>query len=224
MYLPTYASVFISWIAFWLDPKSLPARVTIGLSSLMALTFQYGNVARQLPRVSYVKAMDVWIFACMGFIFFSLVELAVVGHVDKLASKAKLKYDRDKREKYRETALVNDSATLYQNENDALVHNNSNNANEVDVRIKQGSGGSAAMTHHVVYKPNKVGVVRQRKFSRSSSSYMWRRLEWTGESVDRLCQFCFPFTFFAFNVGYWFWYMTKSHEQMQKLLLSKNPN
>lgn len=54
----------------------------------MALTFQYGNVARTLPRVSYIKALDVWLVSCMGFIFLSLIELPIVLCIEHRSSSA----------------------------------------------------------------------------------------------------------------------------------------
>ncbi|KHN77702.1 Ligand-gated ion channel 50 [Toxocara canis] len=89
IYTPTYISVIMSWLPFWIDHNSQPARFTLAVSSLMALTFQYGSVARSLPRVSYIKAIDVWMFAMCFFILFSLIHLAMVGYIDRRVLKAK---------------------------------------------------------------------------------------------------------------------------------------
>ncbi|VDN58734.1 unnamed protein product [Dracunculus medinensis] len=82
-YIPTYLTIFISWIPFYLGPKAMPARTMIGVNALLAMTFQFGNIIRNLPRVSYIKAIDVWVLSGMTFIFASLIELAMVGFMSR---------------------------------------------------------------------------------------------------------------------------------------------
>ncbi|VDM38168.1 unnamed protein product [Toxocara canis] len=82
-YIPTYFTIFISWVPFYLGPKAIPARTMIGVNALLAMTFQFGNIIRNLPRVSYVKAIDVWVLSGMTFIFASLIELAMIGFMGR---------------------------------------------------------------------------------------------------------------------------------------------
>uniref|UniRef100_A0A914DH84 Neurotransmitter-gated ion-channel transmembrane domain-containing protein n=1 Tax=Acrobeloides nanus TaxID=290746 RepID=A0A914DH84_9BILA len=35
-----YCHIFVSWISFWLDPSSVPGRVTLGVTTLLTLATQ----------------------------------------------------------------------------------------------------------------------------------------------------------------------------------------
>ncbi|RWS21356.1 glycine receptor subunit alpha-2-like protein, partial [Leptotrombidium deliense] len=37
-YLPTSLIVFISWVSFWLDVDAIPARVTLGVTTLLTIS------------------------------------------------------------------------------------------------------------------------------------------------------------------------------------------
>ncbi|KAL9888456.1 glycine receptor subunit alpha-3 isoform X2 [Glossina fuscipes] len=81
--------VVMSWISFWIKPEAIPARVTLGVTSLLTLATQNTQSQQSLPPVSYVKAIDVWMSSCSVFVFLSLMEFAVVNnYMGPVATKA----------------------------------------------------------------------------------------------------------------------------------------
>lgn len=50
----------------------------VGILSVLSLSSECTSLASELPKVSYVKAIDIWLIACLLFGFASLVEYAVV--------------------------------------------------------------------------------------------------------------------------------------------------
>ena len=56
-YIPTCLIVVMSWISFWIRPEAVPARVTLGVTSLLTLHTQHANSQKSLPPVSYIKVI-----------------------------------------------------------------------------------------------------------------------------------------------------------------------
>ena len=52
--------VTVSWVSFWLDPNAVPARVSLGVTTLLTMSTQTASINNSLPPVAYTKAIDVW--------------------------------------------------------------------------------------------------------------------------------------------------------------------
>ena len=50
---------------------------------LMTTHFLFSTSAANLPKVSYIKFIDIWFLVCTCFIFFSLMEFALVNIISR---------------------------------------------------------------------------------------------------------------------------------------------
>merc|ERR1711953_764431 len=96
-YVPTCLIVMMSWISFWIKPEAVPARVTLGVTSLLTLSTQHANSQKALPPVSYIKAIDMFMNACTVFVFCSLIEYALINVIMGDASEIERKNKERKR-------------------------------------------------------------------------------------------------------------------------------
>ncbi|XP_021968454.1 glutamate-gated chloride channel [Folsomia candida] len=77
IYLPSTLIVTLTWISFWLGP-SISARLSLTLTLLLTMTAQIQGANQNLPKVSYVKAVDVWTGFCTTIAVLAIMETATV--------------------------------------------------------------------------------------------------------------------------------------------------
>ena len=76
-YLPSMLVVLLSWVSFWIDLESAPARISLGIVTVLTITIQSSGQGR-FPAVSFTKAIDVWMATCLVFVFGAFIEYAIV--------------------------------------------------------------------------------------------------------------------------------------------------
>lgn len=59
-----HSSLIFQWISFWIRPEGAPARVTLGVTSLLTLSTQHAKSQASLPPVSYLKIVDAFMSTC----------------------------------------------------------------------------------------------------------------------------------------------------------------
>ncbi|XP_043229712.1 gamma-aminobutyric acid receptor subunit beta-like isoform X2 [Amphibalanus amphitrite] len=83
MYVPSSLIVIISWVSFWLNRNATPARVSLGVTTVLTMTTLMSSTNAALPKISYIKAIDVYMGTCFVMVFASLLEYAYVGYIAK---------------------------------------------------------------------------------------------------------------------------------------------
>ena len=81
IYVPTFMTVCVSWMSFWLDHRSAPARVALVITTLLAMSTTTSDINSSLPPVAYTKVTltNVRTTALRDF-HWDLGSLGVLGH------------------------------------------------------------------------------------------------------------------------------------------------
>lgn len=73
IYIPSGLIVIISWVSFWLNRNATPARVSLGVTTVLTMTTLMSSTNAALPKISYVKSIDVYLGTCFVMVFASLL-------------------------------------------------------------------------------------------------------------------------------------------------------
>ncbi|XP_072280333.1 gamma-aminobutyric acid receptor subunit pi isoform X2 [Pyxicephalus adspersus] len=77
-YVPSILLVVLSWVSFWISQSSVPARICIGVTTVLTMTTLMMGARTSLPNANcFIKAIDVYLGICFSFIFGALLEYAI---------------------------------------------------------------------------------------------------------------------------------------------------
>ncbi|EYC10594.1 hypothetical protein Y032_0054g2449 [Ancylostoma ceylanicum] len=224
-YVPTYLTIIVSWVSFCMEPKALPARTTVGISSLLALTFQFGNILKNLPRVSYVKAMDVWMLGCISFVFGTMVELAFVCYISRCQNSVRSAERR--RERIRTSQIWSNGSCrsrvghAHSNGNGSLQSANGCTVNRSTLSSR--APPSTLHLHMTTFdsetpltfeqlsnEPERPLMEEFRSPSPATNVSCIARFH--PEAVDKFSIVAFPLAFTLFNLVYWWHYLSQTFD------------
>uniref|UniRef100_A0A4W6DKT5 GABA(C) receptor n=1 Tax=Lates calcarifer TaxID=8187 RepID=A0A4W6DKT5_LATCA len=83
-YFPATLMVMLSWVSFWIDRRAVPARVPLGITTVLTMSTIITGVNASMPRVSYIKAVDIYLWVSFVFVFLSVIEYAAVNYLSTL--------------------------------------------------------------------------------------------------------------------------------------------
>ncbi|KAL2085859.1 hypothetical protein ACEWY4_019179 [Coilia grayii] len=191
-YFPTMLMVLLSWVSFWIDRRAVPARVSLGITTVLTMSTIITGVSASMPQVSYVKAVDVYLWTSFLFVFLSVIEYAAVNY---LATVKEMK-----RRKERKLPSFDATQTMAF---DGYYH-------ETDVELTDFS--SVPTDGGVSVDPSTFPTDPATNPAPAAGTRLWRRRPlWdyidfvisNSYIIDSYSRIGFPLAYLVFNIIYW---------------------
>nr|XP_006825494.1 PREDICTED: glycine receptor subunit alpha-4-like [Saccoglossus kowalevskii] len=219
-YVPSSLLVALSWLSVWVEISAAPARVALGVTTVLALVTQATWLRSQLPKIAYATAIDVWMVTCQVFVFLVLLEYSVVYY---LYSLEKGQYaERRKKREHRRTTRMRENSTRDEHEQENLK----TAANQFSRSVSFEDGNSNNIETEKSVLPNR-GIVRLRPKVRPPLMRQETQVLTTTElmhdsknktdylcvalMVDKLSRIILPSIFLIMCIVYWSYYPIHKH-------------
>ncbi|XP_069006927.1 gamma-aminobutyric acid receptor subunit beta-3 isoform X2 [Embiotoca jacksoni] len=224
-YMPSILITILSWVSFWINYDASAARVALGITTVLTMTTINTHLRETLPKIPYVKAIDMYLMGCFVFVFLALLEYAFVNYIffgrgpqmqKKLAEKAqKANNDRNKIERPKVDSQGNILLTTLEIHNEvggneiattvSETHNSSSMVfDNSGVQCRKLSGTRELSRQSL----DRAAHVKKTRLQRRSSQLKIKIPDLTDvNTIDRWSRIIFPFVFSLFNLIYWLYYV-----------------
>ncbi|KAJ7319598.1 hypothetical protein JRQ81_019109 [Phrynocephalus forsythii] len=231
MYIPSLLIVILSWVSFWINMDAAPARVALGITTVLTMTTQSSGSRASLPKVSYVKAIDIWMAVCLLFVFAALLEYAAVNFVSRQHKEFLRLRRRQRRQNKAQTVTVgNESVESVRRANGLRIKESSayGPGNQIcnpslreedparDSRFNFGYG----MGHCLQVKDGATVKATPPALPPppppKDSDSIKKKFVDRAKRIDTISRAAFPLAFLIFNIFYWITYKIIRHEDIHK--------
>ncbi|CAG01753.1 unnamed protein product, partial [Tetraodon nigroviridis] len=201
-YMPSILLVAMSWVSFWISQSAVPARVTLGITTVLTMTTLMVSARSSLPRASAIKALDVYFWICYVFVFAALIEYAFAHYnADyRLKEKAKVKASKLSSEsivKNGKQAMVLFSLSVTGMNQSVMISNRQGRAQRSSSEIP----GEAASEEAEPRRRRSKQTEEPKEEKKCCSKCVCKPID--ADTIDIYARAVFPFTFAVVNVIYW---------------------
>nr|XP_008529141.1 PREDICTED: gamma-aminobutyric acid receptor subunit gamma-1 [Equus przewalskii] len=186
-YIPCILTVVLSWVSFWINKDAVPARTSLGITTVLTMTTLSTIARKSLPKVSYVTAMDLFVSVCFIFVFAALMEYGTL-HYFTSNKKGKTTRNRKLKNKASISPGLHPGSTLIPMNNISLPQGE-------DEDGYQCLEGKDCASFFCCFEDCRTGSWRE------------GRIHIRIAKIDSYSRIFFPTAFALFNLVYWVGYL-----------------